>query len=130
MDKIYLVITSHGSYEDYFEHIQLATNSKEYAEQYAKEINDEHNKEPSLSYDKWNEIDDKLDDMVWNEIEEKKLDGDEDYDRIKESYKDKFHELFGCTYEEYLEGKGKYNYDYYDFNRAFVKEVEYIEKGE
>lgn len=39
MKEIYLVITSEGDYEDYFEHIERAYISKEAAEKYAKELN-------------------------------------------------------------------------------------------
>lgn len=39
MKEIYLVITSEGEYEDYFENIERAYTSKEAAEKYAKELN-------------------------------------------------------------------------------------------
>lgn len=55
MKKIFIVQTSYGTYEDFHIHNEKAFISHEKAKEYAKELDDIHNRKPVFTEDTWDE---------------------------------------------------------------------------
>lgn len=69
MEKIYLVISSRGTYEDYVESVECAFRSKEEAEKHCAEVDDSHNYEEVYEEEVWNDIMYELDEIIEKEAE-------------------------------------------------------------
>lgn len=64
MRKIYLVITSSGTYEDYMETIECGFNDKSKAEEYAKQLDEVYICKPLIDSEEWYEIEDAVDELI------------------------------------------------------------------
>ena len=139
MEKIYLVVSSRGSYDDFSENIERAFRNKKEAQMYCIEIDKKHQYEEVYEEVVWNDILHDLDEII--EKEEDKFTNNIPYDLSSEDWLKREDEITSLMREELLsilhkrgltdatieDVKKQLEYDdhkYDDWHKCYIKEVE------
>lgn len=131
--KIYIVVSSHGEYEDYREYLEKAFYNKKDAEKYAKEIDVKHNHRPEFITDSFLEDIDDIEDNLpdWGPCD---LQGKAYYEWVDKNNKREDEEIIkaiiakGYTfnremYDEFREWEGD---RYTDWHPCCIEEIELV----
>lgn len=125
----YLVYSSYGSYEDYHEIPVLVTLDKELAQKTVEQEDAKRRSKPEselpMTYEKYIEIDQEIEEKIDNELDEKGLDIDDDKlreDVRKEIFK-RFPAIFGVSLEDYNLMEMEYELTLSEYCGTYIKEV-------
>lgn len=117
MRKVYVVSEFGGEWEDRWENVIAVCNTKEKAEMFQKEIEDEHNEHGVIS----SELYDKLLGKLWDYEEEHGI--EEDYGNEVEN----LHKLFPkYSIEDLQKAYNRYN-DWRDWHGVNIEEIDFYE---
>lgn len=125
MEKIYLVVSSRGSYDDFSENIELAFRDKKEAQMYCIEIDKKHQYEEVYEEVVWNDILNELE-----EIMEKSEDWLKREDEITSLMREELLSILhkrGLTDATMEDVKKQMEYDehkYDEWHKCYIKEVE------
>ena len=139
MEKIYLVVSSRGSYDDFSENIELAFRNKKEAQMYCIEVDKSHEYEEVYEEVVWNDILNELEEIM--EKEEDKFTNNVPYELCSEDWLKREDEITSLMQEELLsilhkrgltdatieDVKKQLEYDdhkYDDWHKCYIKEVE------
>ena len=139
MEKIYLVVSSRGSYDDFSENIELAFRNKKEAQMYCIEVDKSHEYEEVYEEVVWNDILNELEEIM--EKEENKFTNNVPYELSSEDWLKREDEITSLMREELLsilhkrgltdatieDVKKQLEYDdhkYDDWHKCYIKEVE------
>ena len=139
MEKIYLVVSSRGSYDDFSENIELAFRNKKEAQMYCIEIDKSHEYEEVYEEVVWNDILNELEEIM--EKEENKFTNNVPYELSSEDWLKREDEITSLMREELLsilhkrgltdatieDVKKQMEYDehkYDEWHKCYIKEVE------
>ena len=139
MEKIYLVVSSRGSYDDFSENIELAFRNKKEAQMYCIEIDKKHQYEEVYEEVVWNDILNDLNEIMENE--EDKFTNNVPYELSSEDWLKREDEITSLMREELLsilhkrgltdatieDVKKQLEYDehkYDEWHKCYIKEVE------
>ena len=139
MEKIYLVVSSRGSYDDFSENIELAFRNKKEAQMYCIEVDKSHEYEEVYEEVVWNDILNELEEIM--EKEENKFTNNVPYELSSEDWLKREDEITSLMREELLsilhkrgltdatieDVKKQMEYDehkYDEWHKCYIKEVE------
>ena len=139
MEKIYLVVSSRGSYDDFSENIELAFRNKKEAQMYCIEVDKSHEYEEVYEEVVWNDILNELEEIM--EKEENKFTNNVPYELSSEDWLKREDEITSLMHEELLsilhkrgltdatieDVKKQMEYDehkYDEWHKCYIKEVE------
>ena len=139
MEKIYLVVSSSGSYEDFSENIECAFKNIKEAQKHCIEVDKKHQYEEVYEEIVWNDIVDDLCEIM--EKEEDKFTNNVPYELCSEDWLKREDEITSLMQEELLsilhkrgltdatieDVKKQLEYDdhkYDDWHKCYIKEVE------
>lgn len=117
-DKVFIVVSNCGQYEDYSENIEKVFDNKESADEFAKEFDDEHFID-STGYETYHDaVYNIMPDEVYYEwpVTESDVDGED-----TEVYADEFR---GYTIEDYEKQEARVNLSYEDWGKCRVEVFE------
>lgn len=140
MEKIYLVVSSRGSYDDFSENIERAFRNKKEAQKHCIEVDKSHEYEEVYEEVVWNDILHDLDEIIEKE-EEDKFTNNIPYDLSSEDWLKREDEITSLMREELLsilhkrgltdatieDVKKQMEYDehkYDEWHKCYIKEVE------
>ena len=139
MEKIYLVVSSRGSYDDFSEHIERAFRNKKEAQKHCIEVDKSHEYEEVYEKIVWNDILNELGEIM--EKEEDKFTNNVPYELCSEDWLKREDEITSLMREELLsilhkrgltdatieDVKKQMEYDehkYDEWHKCYIKEVE------
>lgn len=139
MEKIYLVVSSRGSYDDFSEHIERAFRNKKEAQKHCIEVDKSHEYEEVYEEVVWNDILNELEEIM--EKEENKFTNNVPYELSSEDWLKREDEITSLMSEELLsilhkrgltdatieDVKKQMEYDehkYDEWHKCYIKEVE------
>lgn len=139
MEKIYLVVSSRGSYDDFSEHIERAFRNKKEAQKHCIEVDKSHEYEEVYEEVVWNDILNELEEIM--EKEENKFTNNVPYELSSEDWLKREDEITSLMREELLsilhkrgltdatmeDVKKQMEYDehkYDEWHKCYIKEVE------
>ena len=139
MEKIYLVVSPSGSYEDFSENIECAFKNKKEAQKHCIEVDKSHEYEEVYEEVVWNDILHDLDEII--EKEEDKFTNNVPYEFSSEDWLKREDEITSLMREELLsilhkrgltdatieDVKKQMEYDehkYDEWHKCYIKEVE------
>ena len=139
MEKIYLVVSPSGSYEDFSENIECAFKNKKEAQKHCIEVDKSHEYEEVYEKIVWNDILNELGEIM--EKEEDKFTNNVPYELCSEDWLKREDEITSLMQEELLsilhkrgltdatieDVKKQLEYDdhkYDDWHKCYIKEVE------
>ena len=139
MEKIYLVVSPSGSYEDFSENIECAFKNKKEAQEHCIEVDKSHEYEEDYEKIVWNDILNELGEIM--EKEEDKFTNNVPYELCSEDWLKREDEITSLMQEELLsilhkrgltdatieDVKKQMEYDehqYDEWHKCYIKEVE------